>query len=249
MNELQATNYVTIQGWMVTELGLKGNDLLVYAIIYGFSQLPGQCFEGSRQYLADWTGCSKRGIAKNLQNLVDKSLIVKEDYYVNNIKFCRYKALACTVPGNSVHGGGELSSPNNININNIYPLSNNIPSLHSGILYRETPTGVTPPKKEDSNNLSKEERKPIKHKYGQYDNVLLTDEELDKLRIEFPTDYQTRIERLSEYIASTGKSYKNHLATIRVWARKDGERPNLRQTKQSDGDETFDFFLKEAGLQ
>ena len=35
-------------------------------------------------------------------------------------------------------------------------------------------------------------------------------------------DYSERIERLSEYIASTGKSYKSHLATIRSWARKDG---------------------------
>ena len=65
---------------------------------------------------------------------------------------------------------------------------------------------------------------PARHKYGQYDNVLLSDEELDRLKAEFP-DWQQRIERLSEYIASTGKSYKSHLATIRAWARKDGEKP------------------------
>lgn len=41
-------------------------------------------------------------------------------------------------------------------------------------------------------------------------------------RWRYPTDYSERIERLSEYIASTGKSYKSHLATIRSWARKDG---------------------------
>ena len=44
---------------------------------------------------------------------------------------------------------------------------------------------------------------------------------MEKLKSEFPTDWQERIDRLSEYIASTGKSYKNHLATIRIWARKD----------------------------
>lgn len=63
--------------------------------------------------------------------------------------------------------------------------------------------------------------KPVRHKYGAYKNVLLSDEDYTKLQAEFPRDWSERIERLSEYIASTGKSYKNHLATIRSWARKD----------------------------
>jgi hypothetical protein len=63
--------------------------------------------------------------------------------------------------------------------------------------------------------------KPTRHKYGLYENVLFTDEDFEKLKSEFPNDYMERIERLSEYIASTGKKYKNHLATIRAWARKD----------------------------
>jgi len=66
--------------------------------------------------------------------------------------------------------------------------------------------------------------KPVKHKHGEYGNVLLTDKELETLRGEFPHDLQTRIERLSEYIASTGKAYKSHFATIRAWAKKDAER-------------------------
>lgn len=65
-------------------------------------------------------------------------------------------------------------------------------------------------------------QKPVKHKYGEYNNVLLTDEELDKLKAEY-TDWKDRIERLSSYVASTGKSYKSHYATIRNWARKDQE--------------------------
>ena len=63
--------------------------------------------------------------------------------------------------------------------------------------------------------------KATRHKYGMYENVLLTDEDYKRLTEEFPHDYSDRIERLSEYIASTGKKYKNHLATIRSWARKD----------------------------
>ena len=67
-------------------------------------------------------------------------------------------------------------------------------------------------------------KKPIRHKYGAYNNVLLADEDMNKLKAEFPKDWQSRIERLSEYIASSGKTYKNHLATIRSWAKKDNER-------------------------
>ena len=63
--------------------------------------------------------------------------------------------------------------------------------------------------------------KSTRHKYGRYKNVLLTDEDLNKLKSEFPHDWGDRLERLSEYMASTGKSYKNHLATIRNWAKRD----------------------------
>ena len=63
--------------------------------------------------------------------------------------------------------------------------------------------------------------KTPRQKHGMYNNVLLSDEEMDKLQEEFPHDYTERIERLSEYIASTGKTYKCHLATIRAWAKKD----------------------------
>lgn len=74
----------------------------------------------------------------------------------------------------------------------------------------------------DKNSIDKNSiDKPTKHKYGEYKNVLLSDEELEKLKTEFPNDYQERIERVSEYVASTGKTYKNFLATIRNWARKD----------------------------
>ena len=73
--------------------------------------------------------------------------------------------------------------------------------------------------------------KPKRHKYGAYQNVLLSDEEYEKLRNEFPHDYSERIERLSEYIASTGKSYKNHLATIRSWARKDADKRKTENVK------------------
>lgn len=83
----------------------------------------------------------------------------------------------------------------------------------------------------DKNRLdeNREDSKPVRHKYGYYKNVLLSDQDLEKLRDEFPLDWQDRIDRLSEYMTSTGKSYKNHLATIRAWARKDGNQAQQAQ--------------------
>lgn len=84
----------------------------------------------------------------------------------------------------------------------------------------------------DKEELSKDNsKKPTKHKYGEYNNVLLTDDELDKLKSEFP-DWAERIERLSSYVASTGKSYKSHYVTIRNWARKDTAQGKMTGRKE-----------------
>ena len=59
-----------------------------------------------------------------------------------------------------------------------------------------------------------------KEKYGQFKNVLLTAEEYEKLKQKY-SDYQDKIENLSNYIESKGAKYKSHYATILNWARKD----------------------------
>lgn len=67
---------------------------------------------------------------------------------------------------------------------------------------------------------------PARHKYGEYKNVLLSDQELEKLKSEFPSDWQKRIENVSEYCATSGRTYKNYLAVIRKWAKKDNSNQN-----------------------
>ena len=60
--------------------------------------------------------------------------------------------------------------------------------------------------------------------FGRYGNVFLTEAELSELQADFPTVWQEYIERLSEYMASTGKTYKSHAATIRRWAKEDRQK-------------------------
>ena len=77
-------------------------------------------------------------------------------------------------------------------------------------------------KEKENNNKEKINKKEkTRHKYGLYENVLLTDDDFSKLKSEFPNDWENRIENLSEYIAKKGDKYKNHLAVIRSWAKND----------------------------
>lgn len=117
---MKDNTYIVIQSWMITELKLSGNDLLVYAIIYGFSQDGETRFTGSLQYLADWCNATKAGIQKNLKNLVDAGLIEKYESFKNNIKFCEYSC----IPYNKVAHPIQQSCINNID-NNIDIVNNN----------------------------------------------------------------------------------------------------------------------------
>lgn len=134
MSKVKDENYISISGWMVTRLGLKGNELLVYAIIYGFSQDDETRFTGSLQYLADWTNSTKQSCIKCLKSLAEKGYITKYEKIVNGVKFCEYQAvkLKSMVLNKVEHGikqsltGGIKQSLPNILDNNT--LDNNIVS-------------------------------------------------------------------------------------------------------------------------
>lgn len=152
---IKRENYITIQGWMVTDLKLKGNSLLIYAIIYGFSQEEGQRFTGSRQYLAEWTNSTKRGVEKALAALVEAGLLDKEETKANGVKLCSYRA-------NKVPQGSEQSSPNNTNYITSYNSSDKS-SNNNGPSGFEKPTldEVKAYCEERQRTKGKEKRKPV----------------------------------------------------------------------------------------
>lgn len=123
-SKVKRENFITIQGFMLTDLNLKGNELLIYACIYGFSQAENQVFNGSLQYLADWTNSTKQGVIKCLKSLEEKGFIVKKENYINGVKFCEYYAtkfntLFNKIDGDmqqSLTGGIQQSLPNNIGL-------------------------------------------------------------------------------------------------------------------------------------
>jgi len=118
----------------------------------------------------------------------------------------------------AIDGSEETTATENVRLisieSNCMQLNANVTVIQSNPIQSESNPNPNP--NPNPNNADK----PQKHKYGEYQNVLLTDEEFEKLKNEFH-DYQERIERLSGYIASVGKKYKSHYATIRQWAAKD----------------------------
>lgn len=123
-DRIKNENYINIGGWMIKELKLKGNELIIYAIIYGFTQTENQAFTGSLEYLAQWTNSSKQTVLTNLKSLQDKNLIVKKEQILNNVKFVEYYSKNLNTPSQkTLIGGGQKTLPNNIYINTI---TNNI---------------------------------------------------------------------------------------------------------------------------
>lgn len=82
------------------------------------------------------------------------------------------------------------------------------------------------------------------HPLGKYKNVFLTDEEVDLLVGKFPNNWQDKIERLSKYMADTGKTYCSHYDTIVEWNEADAKCKNTNSS--FDFDDFFEAALKKT---
>lgn len=134
-------NYITIQGWMVSELKLSSNNLLTFALIYGFCQDGESEFKGSINYICKWLNCSRPTAIKSLKFLCDNNLIIKTVKNINDVNFNRYKVNLPVVKKfnlgsketlqggkETLHGGSKETLPNN----NILDNNND-----KNIIYRE----------------------------------------------------------------------------------------------------------------
>lgn len=114
---LKPENHIDLHGWMITELGLKGSELIEYAVIWTFSQhTANQMFTGSLTYLSEWANISKVSAIKALNGLQEKGLIEKKEFYENGVKFCHYRASDWggkeTLPGvKKINRGGKETLP------------------------------------------------------------------------------------------------------------------------------------------
>ena len=123
--------YIVIQDWMISDLQLKGNELLTYALIYGFSQDGESEFKGSLKYISKFLGVSKSTAQRNLENLANRGVIEKRVEEISGVKFNRYIAHEKAEPpivkmgtGCSQNGYGGVFKMGTNNTN-IYNTNNN----------------------------------------------------------------------------------------------------------------------------
>lgn len=131
MKRITDKNYINILGFMRTQLDLKGNELLIYAIIYGFSQDGENKYKGSLSYLAELSGASQKTVITTLQRLCERQLLIKTDKTFNNVKYCEYEAnldmIQITQPYvETTKGYVKTTQPYVETTNNINNINNNI---------------------------------------------------------------------------------------------------------------------------
>lgn len=86
-------NYIIIEDFMISDLKLKGNDLLIFAIIFGFSKAPNQKFTSTANYLANRLGVTERTVLTSLQTLTKMNLLIKENIAKSgSFHYCNYRA-------------------------------------------------------------------------------------------------------------------------------------------------------------
>lgn len=91
--KIRNENFYTVLGWMLNVLELKGNELIVFAIIYSFSQDGESEFTGSLTFLQSFANIkSHNTVTCILKSLTDRQMIIRREYIRDNVKRVAYKA-------------------------------------------------------------------------------------------------------------------------------------------------------------
>lgn len=124
MSGLESNNHFTVAGWMVTDLHLEGLELMVYALIFNFSQGRAGVYKGGVSYLCEWFGITKPTAIKYLKGLVEKGLIERQENSINGVIFVDYTLNKEILRGvKNFNGGGKEFLPKSNNRENIPPYS------------------------------------------------------------------------------------------------------------------------------
>ncbi len=161
------------------------------------------------------TGMSRSGVLKARNALKQYGLI---DFKVNGTKATNYKMITIAKSKQESNQIGKQVSTQD--------------GKQVGKQVRNTLN------KRKETKLKKESKKKA---YGEYQHVLFSDEEYEKLKAYFPNDYEKRIQSLDEYIQKSGKKYKDFLLTLKTWARRDGYVPPNEKEKNKDKSKSVDL--------
>lgn len=137
------------------------------------------------------------------------------------------------------------NSVNNVNVNRV----NNVSNVNTVEEEREEELEIELRDRESERNIYIPPLVNAKNVYGKFVNVFLSDDEIQKLKENF-SDWEKRIEKLSLYLASSGKAYSSHYATILKWAEEDASAAPQEKRKTNfnnfGGDDGMDDFEKKT---
>ena len=186
MGKIENENYYQVSGWMINELNLKGNELLIYAIIYGFTQSC-NCFSGGLSYLEDFIGATKPTVILALKKLTEKGLLQKEKITTDKGICCVYKAVK------NFNQGSKESLP--MEVKNLYQGGKK--TLPNNNIYNNT----------DNNNYNINKNKKTSHDYQQFINAL-TDGDKEIFQKCVDTLYSFRQSKDSKFIRNHNQLLK-----------------------------------------
>lgn len=203
---------------------LSSNEKILLAEIDSLGGSSDGCF-ASNQYFADFFDLSKDRISRLVSGLKNKGYITVELIYKEGTcevdkRIIKLNPYSYFYQGVQNHQGGI--GENTKDITNNYNINNN-------------------------NKASKKKTtKEVRHKYGEFKNVLLSDKDLEKLKTEYGEELVEKyIKKMDEWIELNGRRYKNYYLALRQWMNKEVSKKQEKVEKQ-EGDTKYDeeYFTK-----
>ena len=203
---------------------LSTNEKILLAEIDSLGGSSDGCF-ASNQYFADFFDLSKDRISRLVSGLKNKGYITVELIYKEGTcevdkRIIKLNPYSYFYQGVQNHQGGI--GENTKDITNNYNINNN------------------------NKTSKKKTTKEVRHKYGEFKNVLLSDKDLEKLKAEYSEELVEKyIKKMDEWIELNGRRYKNYYLALRQWMNKEVSKKQEKVEKQ-EGDTKYDeeYFTK-----
>jgi len=192
----QKNYYAIIPANVRYDKSLTANAKLLYGEITALCNEKGFCW-ASNNYFAELYNVKPQAISK----------------WIKQLESCGYVAIEYTRKGKEI-----VQRKVSINIDTYQQKDNKVSTkTYEGI--NKNVIRYQQKRKENNTCNNKVNNTINKHRYGEYKNVLLSDEDIEKLKIKFP-DYLNKIKELDEGIELKGYKYKNHYLAILKWSEK-----------------------------
>jgi hypothetical protein len=237
--------FIIVRDWMIGGLGLSGFDLLIYALINGYSQANSGSYHGSLQDTADWVGCTRRTAIDSFKYLIRVGLVRSFKYTdENGQRRVAYMAVdeggEIISPVQKFHQGSEIISPEGSEIISQPPYINTI---------RKDKVNTNPNAcaREDENDSVDGQERATPRKLSVEERIEVEQAKLRESLAKFADQYpQEMLDNFAAYwgepflsispssrrlLRWQGEKTWDVAGRLRTWARRDNEyRRNLRPT-------------------